>query len=619
MEMPNIMLTIRSAAAALIILSLTSTGLLVVGLMNYFNYANPYSYVPSEPVSLIDTNISPVANHTLIFVLDGVRADIFYSTAKPNIDSFGGWANLTNVQCSALLSVSRAGYGVIPSGVNTSESQNIANENTGPFTADSLWKTTLRHNGSTAFVGSDTWHELFGAWMNYSITFSESVPGQATLVVNTTSGEDPIKQELPVYSDVLVSMYAIDLLNSHVPTFTVIHFTETDEIGHENGSLSKSYQDAVVREDTYVGQILSAYDALGILNSTLVIVTSDHGQTDFPGKGGEHGGIEPEVLQIPLLIRGPRIVPGVYSDSHHQNSIAPTVSAVMGWEIPYDASGNVLFESLDLSAQEEAVYRINQASLRLEQAEARVHVMGYNESLAPIIETANSQLLQAKSNFSIDAYNQARDAAIASEDTSILILQLSLYSKIHDEITLRLALILGLGGVICAIMILSEKAKQTLDDKLIPDKRRAIIIVTSASIYFLILPYAALLSGWQFSASYLAAYFDELLFRLFAIAFIPFMVAIGILYFLQSKIQKQEQTEFVNLSSGFVVSSSTFYLLGIALIIIFNGTGLPWYAQDAVIPLMYFFSLISTIAFSAYSSILLVIGHMYATRKRGET
>jgi len=614
--MPNIMSSARSAAAALVILSLASTGLLVVGLLNYFNYSNPYTYVPTGPITLIDADISPKANHTLIIVLDGVRADVFYAIDKPSLDYFGSWANLTDIQCSTLISVSRAGYGVIPSGVNTSESQVIANEHTGPFTADSLWRSTLRHDGTTAFVGSETWHELFGEWMNYSITFSESVPGEETLVVNTTSGYAPIEQELPAYSDGLISAYAVELVTTHLPTFTVVHFCETDEIGHENGSLSDSYRAAIERQDAYIGEILSAYDALGILNSTLVMVTSDHGQTDFPGKGGEHGGIEPEVLHTPLLMRGPRVVPGIYSDSHHQNSIAPTAAVVMGWEIPYDASGSVLFDSLNLSLREESIYRINQASLRLEQGKARAQVMGHAEMLASDIDAAGSLLSQAESNFSAGLYEQAIDAAMAAEESSIMILQFSLYSKISEETAIRLAVLLLSGCMIGGVIIVSRRARRVLVEA-VPVRQRAVMIALPMSVYLIILPITTVLSGWQFSASYLAAYFDELFLRLFAIVLVPFVTAVAVLLLIQRYVaKKQDQSEVMTSAKGFIASTAILYLLSVSLIIVFNGNGLPWHAQDVTVPLMYFFILLSAIAFAVYSAVTLGIGHIYAFRKR---
>jgi len=609
-----IMPSTRSVAIVLVVLSLISTSLLVVGLFNYFDYSNPYSYVPTEPASLIDSNINPKANHTIIFVLDGVRADVFYNTPKPNIDSFGNWANLTNVQCSTLLSVSRAGYGVISSGVNTSESQIIANENLGAFTADSLWKCAIRHNETTAFVGSETWYELFGEWMNYSITFSQSVPGQAALVVNTTSGYAPVEEEIPAYSDELVSTYSIELVNSRLPTFTIVHFSETDEIGHENGSLSESYRDALMRQDTYIGEILSAYEASGILNSTLVIVTSDHGQTDFPGKGGEHGGIEPEVLHTPLIMIGPRVAPGIYNDLHSQTSIAPTVASIMGWEIPYDASGGILFETLDFSPREEAVYRINQAELRLDHAIARAQVMAYTGILAQNIDATNSQLIQAESNFTSGFYEQAIELAMTSEALSDSILQLSWYSKVNEETTFRFAILILFLGASFGVIYLFGIARQLLS-KMIPDKESMGMIALSIMAYFVVLPLAALLSGWQFSASYLAAYFDELFFRLFAIALLPFVVTIVVLFLYHKyALKNQEASEVISSYREFILATSVLYLLGISFIIVFNGTGLPWYAQDVTIPLMYFFILISAISFTIYSVLTLVIDGILTKR-----
>ena len=604
----------RSVVMTLVILSLTCTGLLVIGLYNYFDYSNPYSYVPTEPVSLIDSNIYPKANHTIIFVLDGVRADVFYNTLKPNIDSYGSWANLTNVQCSTLLSVSRAGYGVISSGVNTSESQIIANENIGAFTADSLWKSAIRHDGTTAFVGSETWHELFGEWMNYSITFSQGIPGQPALVVNTTLGHTPVEEETLNYSDELVSTSSIELVNSNLPTFTVVHFSETDEIGHENGSLSDSYRDALVRQDTYIGEILSTYETLGILNSTLVVVTSDHGQTDFPGKGGEHGGIEPEALHTPLLMIGPRVVSGIYSDLHSQTSIAPTVASIMGWEIPYDASGGILFETLDFSPREEAIYRINQAELRLNQVTTRAQVMAYAGALAQNINATDNQLIQAESNFTSGLYEQAIELAMTSEVLSDSILRISWYSKINEETTSRLAILILFLGASFGIIYLFGRARQLLS-KMVPEKESVGIIALSTIAYFVLLPLTAFLSGWQFSASYLAAYFDELFLRLFAIALLPFVVT-AVVLFLYHRFARKSQTMSEVLASyrEFILATSVLYLLGISFIIVFNGAGLPWYAQDVTIPLMYFFILISAISFAIYSAITLIIDRILTSR-----
>ncbi|MFX0045684.1 MAG: hypothetical protein ACFE8Z_07540, partial [Candidatus Hermodarchaeota archaeon] len=128
------------------------------GYETYVEFANPYSYVPARPSSSITgMGMTSIANYTIVFVLDGVRADTFFSTEKPNIEALGEWANFTDTTCSTLISVSRTGYGVISSGVNSSESEVISNDYDGEFRADTIWNATVRNSGKTAVVGSYSW------------------------------------------------------------------------------------------------------------------------------------------------------------------------------------------------------------------------------------------------------------------------------------------------------------------------------------------------------------------------------------------------------------------------------------------------------------------------------
>jgi predicted AlkP superfamily pyrophosphatase or phosphodiesterase len=96
------------------------------------------------------------------------------------------------------------------------------------------------NGGTTAFVGSDTWHELFGSWMNYSISFRSAHPGEATVAVNVTSGGSPVEDDISSYSDSIASAYATQIANRFTPTLMVVHFSETDEIGHEVGPTSEA-------------------------------------------------------------------------------------------------------------------------------------------------------------------------------------------------------------------------------------------------------------------------------------------------------------------------------------------------------------------------------------------
>ncbi len=597
----------RLTGAALTLLLLGCMGLLVAGAFEYLSYTNPYSYVPTPRAALIDTNINPTANYTIIIVLDGMRSDVFYETHRPGINAFDDWANFTDVSCSTLLSLSRAGYGVISSGVNTSESQVISNDHEGLFGADSLWNTSLRNGGTTAFVGSDTWYELFGAWMNYSVSFQNAQPGIATTALNVTPHRNPIEIEIPAYSDALVSDYTVQLVNNYVPTFMVVHLSETDEIGHELGPLSDPYREALERQDSYINEILAAYDSLGILNSTLVVVTSDHGQVSFPGKGGQHGGTEPEALHIPLILRGPRIVPGTYTNAHHQNSIAPTVSAIMGWDIPSDASGNVLFECLDFTTREEAVYRINQAALRLDQAASRAQMMGYTSLLEPQLNSATGALSDAETSFSASDYDTAITNAMSAESQSNAVLSASWSSKISEEITIRFGVFIFGLAIVCGVIVFSARGRSRL--RVLFEERLSLILTISTSLLYLVLiPLITSLTDWQFSASYIAAYLYDFFYLVSATTLVSFLIAFVSLIVLSKGVAREAGSlNMLKTLRRFLIISVVIYFPTILTFVGFNRLGLPWYATDVSLPLMYFFILLTGIFFVVYSIFSAVI------------
>jgi hypothetical protein len=77
-----------------------------------------------------------------------------------------------------------------------------------------------------------------------------------------------------------------------------------------------------------------------------VIVTADHGHT---GRGG-HGGVEPEVLAVPLIAAGAGIRPGATAVDARLIDLAPTVSALLGLPAPGHGLGRTLTELLALDA-----------------------------------------------------------------------------------------------------------------------------------------------------------------------------------------------------------------------------------------------------------------------------
>jgi len=70
--------------------------------------------------------------------------------------------------------------------------------------------------------------------------------------------------------------------------------------------MSVNQLQAITFVDSMVGEIVAVLESGGYLNSTLLIVTADHG-----GHGTRHGDDSPEDRTIPWLAVGPGVRPGI--------------------------------------------------------------------------------------------------------------------------------------------------------------------------------------------------------------------------------------------------------------------------------------------------------------------
>jgi len=65
------------------------------------------------------------------------------------------------------------------------------------------------------------------------------------------------------------------------PKFTYHEFSLTDGVGHDYGPHHPAVLDALVETDKRVGKILSVLDARGLFDSTLFVITTDHGMASI--------------------------------------------------------------------------------------------------------------------------------------------------------------------------------------------------------------------------------------------------------------------------------------------------------------------------------------------------
>ncbi len=106
-----------------------------------------------------------------------------------------------------------------------------------------------------------------------------------------------------------------------------VHFGSPDYRGHKYGWMSDSYLKALRQGDEALELLLSALDQYGIRDSTLIIVTADHG-----GHDRGHVGTVIEDLLIPWVAYGPGVQPGQLTNPVSIMDTAPTISYAL--ELP---------------------------------------------------------------------------------------------------------------------------------------------------------------------------------------------------------------------------------------------------------------------------------------------
>jgi predicted AlkP superfamily pyrophosphatase or phosphodiesterase len=95
------------------------------------------------------------------------------------------------------------------------------------------------------------------------------------------------------------ALHAIEYIKKEKPDFTFIHFDHVDHAGHHSGHGTPEYYAAVDVADKLIGMILDGIEQAGIADSTVVLVTADHG-----GVGKSHGKATMAELEIPWILYG---------------------------------------------------------------------------------------------------------------------------------------------------------------------------------------------------------------------------------------------------------------------------------------------------------------------------
>jgi hypothetical protein len=128
-----------------------------------------------------------------------------------------------------------------------------------------------------------------------------------------------------------VSARAAEYFVEAKPDIMFVHFSDPDDAGHSKGWMTPAYLAAVRQSDKCLAHLLSAIDAAGLGESTMIIVTADHGGHDKTHSNGHHYREVDQV--IPWIVRGPGIPAGGVLDEEVA-TIDTAVTALSALRLP---------------------------------------------------------------------------------------------------------------------------------------------------------------------------------------------------------------------------------------------------------------------------------------------
>ncbi|MBE6540855.1 MAG: hypothetical protein E7672_00185 [Ruminococcaceae bacterium] len=250
-------------------------------------------------------------DRVVLIGVDGAGS-FFQNTPTPNIDKIFANGAVTYTAQTATPSISAQSWGSLLLGV-TPDLHRLTNGIVGstPYDVDSIFPSifrVIRENDPDAVLAS------FCNWNPINVGIIED-----NLGVIKDSG-----------NDAQVTKKACDFIAQNDPKLLFVHFDQVDGAGHGSGYGSSKHLNQITISDGYIGQIYNALEQRGFLETTLFIVTADHGGTP----GGSHGGSTPEEMNIMYAAIGHNIVPGGTIPDMQIRDNASIIMYALGYKQP---------------------------------------------------------------------------------------------------------------------------------------------------------------------------------------------------------------------------------------------------------------------------------------------
>ena len=265
---------------------------------------------------------APQLRYALIVSVDGLRPDVLLRADAPTLRGlmqrgmYSMWARTTDVavtlpsHTSMLTGEPPERHGVTWNG------SKLPPGRTGPL-VPTLFTLAHRHGLTTALVAGK---QKFGALRDPVTVDWSFVPGGDA-------------------EDDEVADRAVEIIRGHSPNVLFVHLAGVDVAGHTHGWGTEKQLRAVAVADRSIERVLKALSERGTLDSTVIVVSSDHG-----GSGKSHGPGDERSRYIPWIVVGPGLPANLDLDQDatihvRTEDTFATVCAMLGISVPSGVAG----------------------------------------------------------------------------------------------------------------------------------------------------------------------------------------------------------------------------------------------------------------------------------------
>ena len=270
------------------------------------------------------------AKRVIIMTFDGIRVDGLQKANTPNIDSLIADGCVSWATRDVMPSVTLPNY--------TSHLTGAGPEVHGVVT--NKWKVDDYSLKAVETDADGYFPSVFKVLKDFDPSIKTAYYWNWLPLINGMN-KKYLDEKLSSADDAYPALYdrAIEYLsqNKGEKMFMFLYTVHTDHVGHQFEWMSPEYIKAIEEGDVQVGRMLDFLKKEGLYEETHIMFISDHG-----GIGKNHGGVTPEEMTVPWVIKGPGIKKGFeITEPNNTVNTASTVVRLFGAEQPLCWTGEV--------------------------------------------------------------------------------------------------------------------------------------------------------------------------------------------------------------------------------------------------------------------------------------